>query len=435
MKILNSELFDKVQKDSSKSLTLTGLVDDIIASDKKLKSLIMRANPGDDLLYSTGFDMLDYRNGQKVLFKDPKSGSEKALDVVGLNGGSMHMFIGKTNVGKSTIAAQIGYNIVKDFPLSSVFYFDIEKGFSDNRFMQLTGITPEECERKFRRYTGRVSTEALLKMIAQHSAMIEEHRDEFEIDTGVVDSMGRPVKIVQPSVYIIDSVRTLSSSTVVADEIEGSTSGGRIAKELTQFVVKVQPLITKANIIIIFINHISSKISMGTPTAAETIYGLKQDESVAGGHALKYLCATMIRFDTKGAWKVNTGEGYSFNGHFTQATLIKSRTNQAGSSVMLAFEQGKGFMNYMSKFYNLVEAGIVTGTQRRTLPGYPKSVWLKEVKGLIETDEDFRRCIDEACVPLLDNMLSDSTKNIHKEDDVEAEKLALAEIEEAMKEE
>ena len=142
MKILNAELFDKVQKDSSKSLTLTGMVDDIIAGDKKLKSLIMRANPGDDLLYSTGFDMLDYRNGQKVLFKDPKSGSEKALDVVGLNGGSMHMFIGKTNVGKSTIAAQIGYNIVKDFPLSSVFYFDIEKGFSDNRFMQLTGITP-----------------------------------------------------------------------------------------------------------------------------------------------------------------------------------------------------------------------------------------------------------------------------------------------------
>lgn len=433
MKILNSELLNKVQKESSSSLSLTGIVDDIISNDKKLKSLIMRANPGDDLLYSTGFDMLDYRNGQKVLFKDTATGKEKALDVVGLNGGSMHMLIGKTNVGKSTIAAQIGYNIVKDYPLSSVFYFDIEKGFSDTRFMQLTGITAEECEKKFRRYTGRISTESLLKMIAQHSEMIEKNREAFEIDTGVVDALGRPVKIVQPSVYIIDSVRTLSSSTVVTDEIEGSTSGGRIAKELTQFLIKVQPLITKANIIILFINHISSKMSVGTPTAAETIYGLKQDESIAGGHALKYLCSTILRFDTKGAWKVTTGEGYSFNGHFTQATIIKTRTNQAGSSVMLAFEQGRGFMNYMSKFYNLVEAGIVTGTQRRTLPGYPKSVWLKEVKDLIETDELFRECIDKAVEPLLDSMLSDSTKS-HLINQAEYEELALAEIEEAMKE-
>lgn len=433
MKILNSELLNKVQKESSPSLSLTGIVDDIISNDKKLKSLIMRANPGDDLLYSTGFDMLDYRNGQKVLFKDTATGVEKALDVVGLNGGSMHMLIGKTNVGKSTIAAQIGYNIVKDYPLSSVFYFDIEKGFSDTRFMQLTGINAEECEKKFRRYTGRISTESLLKMIAQHSEMIEKHREEFEIDTGVVDALGRPVKIVQPSVYIIDSVRTLSSSTVVTDEIEGSTSGGRIAKELTQFLIKVQPLITKANIIILFINHISSKMSVGTPTTAETIYGLKQDESIAGGHALKYLCSTILRFDTKGAWKVTTGEGYSFNGHFTQATIIKTRTNQAGSSVMLAFEQGRGFMNYMSKFYNLVEAGIVTGTQRRTLPGYPKSVWLKEVKDLIETDELFRECIDKAVEPLLDSMLSDSTKS-HLINQTEYEELALAEIEEAMKE-
>lgn len=431
MKLLNKDVYDKAPKGDN--LTISGMIDNIIASDKKLSKMIKRANPGDDLLYSTGFDILDYRNGKKMLFKDPKTEEEKALDVVGLNGGSMHMFIGKTNVGKSTIAAQIGYNIVKNFPLSSVFYFDIEKGFSDDRFMQLTGISAEECERKFRRYTGRISTETLLKMLAEHANMIEENREQFEIDTGVVDELGRPVKIVQPSVYIVDSVRTLSSANVVTDEIEGSTVGGRIAKELTQFVVKAQPLITTTNIIIIFINHISDKISMGAPTAAETIYGLKQDESVSGGKALKYLCGTMIRFDTKGAWKVVKGEGYDFDGHFTQATIIKTRTNKAGQSVMLAFEQGKGFMDYMSKFYNLVDKGIVTGTQRRTLPGYPKSVWLKEVKGLIETDPEFRKAIDEAVEPILQEMLSDSTQRNHLDDERE-EAEAMAELEAMEKE-
>ncbi|MGL5711945.1 MAG: hypothetical protein ACRCX2_02925, partial [Paraclostridium sp.] len=350
----------------------------------------------------------DYRNGKSVTFYDRKTNDPKKFDVVGWTGGAMHMIVGNTNVGKSTIAAQIGYNITKDYPASGVFYYDIEGGFSDERYMQINKITKEECGSKFRRLRGRISTDSLLKLLASHAKKIEENREVYEIDTGVNDGFGRPVKFIQPTVYIIDSVKTLCSSTVVDDEIEGSMAGGRIAKEITQFVVKAQPIVSSANIILIFINHINAKMTTGTPTAAETIYGLKQDESISGGKALKYLCSSIWRFDTAGSLKVEEGKTYDFDGHFTLAKSIKTRSNKAGKDVKLAFIQSEGFLDGVSKFEFLQEKGVITGTMRRTVPGYPKSVWLKEVKTLWEVDPEFRDAINTAIKPFLDEMLSQS---------------------------
>lgn len=392
---------------------MASIIDSVLLGDKKLGAMIRQATAGDDLLFPTGFDLLDYRNGKSLNFYDRKTGEGKKFDVVGITGGSMHMIVGNTNVGKSTIAAQIAYNITKDYPASATFYFDIEKGFSDDRFMQINKIDKDTCKAKFRRLVGKINTESLLKTLSETAKKIEENKALYEIDTGVNDSMGRPVKFIQPTVFVIDSVKTLSSSTAVDDEIEGSTVGGRIAKEITQFVVKAQPIISSANIILIFINHINSAISLGAPKAAETIYGLKQDESISGGKALKYLCSSIFRFDTSGALKITKDKTYAFDGHFTIGKSIKTRSNKAGQEVKLAFVQGEGFLNDLSNFEFLIEQGVITGTQRRSVPGYPKSLWLKEVLPTLESDPELKRCLDILMQPFLQDMLSsyDETKH------------------------
>ncbi|MGL6099411.1 MAG: hypothetical protein ACRC0G_07285 [Fusobacteriaceae bacterium] len=427
------KLLKPITGKDSNMVSISSILDDILRKDKKLGSMLRQATAGDDLLFPTGFDLLDYKNGKSLSFHDRATGEGSKFDVVGVTGGSMIMIVGNTNVGKSTIAGQIAYNITKNYPASATFYFDIEKGFSDDRFMQINKIGVSECKEKFRRIVGKITTESLLKALAETAKVIEANRDIYEVDTGMDDALGRPVKFIQPTVFVIDSVKTLSSSTAVEDEIEGSTVGGRIAKEITQFVVKAQPIISSANIILLFINHINSALSLGTPKAAETIYGLKQDESISGGKALKYLCSSIFRFDTSGALKITKDKTYAFDGHFTIGKSIKTRSNKAGQEVKLAFIQGEGFMNDLSNFEFLVEQGVITGTQRRTVPGYPKSLWLKEVIPTLESDPALKECLDILMKPFLHEMLSSYDEAISEEPLTEEELSEIMnEIEESL---
>ena len=67
----------------------------------------------------------------------------------------------------------------------------------------------------------------------------------------------------------------------------------------------------------------------------------------------------MIRFDDHSKFKEN--EGFGISGSLVDLTLIKSRTNAAGSVATLVFNQDTGFDPELSLFYLLKENGKING--------------------------------------------------------------------------
>lgn len=78
-----------------------------------------------------------------------------------------------------------------------------------------------------------------------------------------------------------------------------------------------------------------------------------------GGNTPIYLSNNMIRFDDHSKFKPT--EGFGIAGTLVDLTLVKSRTNSAGSFATLVFDQDNGFDEELSLFYLLKEKGKLNG--------------------------------------------------------------------------
>ncbi len=67
----------------------------------------------------------------------------------------------------------------------------------------------------------------------------------------------------------------------------------------------------------------------------------------------------MIRFDDHS--KLKSSETFGIDGSLVDLTLVKSRTNKAGQSATLVFNQDNGFDPELSLFIMLKEAGRLGG--------------------------------------------------------------------------
>jgi hypothetical protein len=124
----------------------------------------------------------------------------------------------------------------------------------------------------------------------------------------------------------------------------------------------------EANIIMIFINHITAKVETGvTPTQASINY-LKQNESLPGGLAPQYLTNTLIKITT--ASKLDEEKTYKVKGFEAKIELIKSRTAPAGRSINMIFNQAEGFDEELSTLeYIKANGGLKGGGKSYYLEG------------------------------------------------------------------
>ena len=91
-----------------------------------------------DFTTNTGLMNLDYLNGQIV----PLDNGDKQL-YTGLSNGRIVMCIGKSGTGKSTMAMQIGANIIQNYENGLLYLFDFEQNNTKERFRMVTGVTEE----------------------------------------------------------------------------------------------------------------------------------------------------------------------------------------------------------------------------------------------------------------------------------------------------
>lgn len=306
----------------------------------------------------TGFMNIDYLNGIAIKQDNGNIKISKGIDC-----GKIITIIGKSGSGKTTLAIQIASSIVKPFEQSTIFFLDAESGTTESRIRMVTGMSHEEYKTKVSLKHG-ISTDMVIRNIAQIHKLKLEHEKELLMDDpdGNLDDDGRIKRILPPTVVIVDSIAMLvpeGGDDDFDDGLQGQMLATKMAKANTQMAKFAVSRCNSANIILIFINHITQKVSTGPTPVASSINFLKQDESLPGGNAIQYLTNTLIKTVTSS--KLDEEKTYGIKGFYVKVELIKSRTAPAGSVTNLIYDQVNGFDNELSMLEYLKDNSFIKG--------------------------------------------------------------------------
>ena len=393
------------------------LVDSFRKATEKMKDYRMKVETETPVAYPTGFLTFDFRNGTTAISLLP-DGSHRQYYSIGLADGSIVMVIGRSACGKTTWAIQAAGNIVRNFENSAIYYEDIEGGISNSRLYKLAGMSPEVAKSKFIHRNTGITCEnfyARIKMI--HDIKLN-NRDEFQYDTGIYNELGERVYKLQPTIVILDSLALLMPETLSEeDELSGQMSTTATAKMNAKIFRTIIPMLKAANIILIVINHITQAIAINPMQRkkAQVSY-LKMDESLPGGNTPIYLANNIIRFDDGS--KLKESEVFGFDGNITEVTLVKSRTNKAGQSVPMVFDQSNGFDADLSMFIFLKQRGRVNGAGAYLYldDRSDKKFSQKGFKEKLASDPEFKQIFNVIALDEMKSMLSE-TYEYHEEDD------------------
>lgn len=360
---------------------------------------------------STGFRVLDYFNGTY----SPSQGTIRT----GIDNGKIVQIIGKSGSGKSTLAIQMAANIVNQHEHSSVFHFDIETATSSDRVMGVTGYTQEQFNNKWNLIDTGIYAETLFNTLAKVHKWKLQNKEHLMYDTGVKDDNGDPIMEYQPTVFLLDSLAMLMPQSIEgSEELKGQMIATQAAKANTQLFKRITSLGKEANIIVIFINHITTNIGIGVTPPASLINYLKQDEALPGGKAAIYLTNTLIKVEPK--TKLTEDKTLKIKGFMAELTIIKSRTAPAGTKFTLVFDQTNGFMESLSLLEYLKAAKLILGGGRSyyVVGMEDRKFSLGTFKDRYDDEEDFRNHVHKVAEASLADIIKHPDRITAMEEEV-----------------
>lgn len=378
--------------------------DEVKNKYKKDPRMYQEAKPG--VMYSTGFLGFDFLNGELNLSVDKDTGEEFKYLSVGVLDGSITTFIGRSGCGKSTFAFQAGCNIIGRFDDADLYIDSIEGGMTQTRMEQLSHWSPEKVkDRIVARDTGITAENFFERINLIHNLKLA-NKEEFEYDTGKVDTLGNPIIKFKPTVYILDSLAMLMDEVYTSENemTNGMASTGQ-AKSNTRILKTIVPKLKMANIVLFLINHINQKPDNNpyAKTKPQVAY-LKMGETMPGGNAAVYLANNMIRFDDKEIKDEETAE--------VTLQLVKSRTSSTGRSVTLLFPKKVGFEPDLSLFLMLNKAGVIVNKGAYFgLKDDDFKFFRKDFKKVLYENSEFREKFINASIDYLSKMITNSECN------------------------
>ncbi len=369
-----------------------------------------------DVMYPTGFLNLDYLNGTRIFVVSDSM--NMSYTSIGILDGTAVQLIGRTHCGKTTFAVQMAANIVRPFKTSLIFHDDIEGGCNSRRYEILTKFTQQElAERYIYRNTG-ITIENFYERIKMIHDLKVKEPNEYMYDTGLYDFKGDKIFKYEPTIYIVDSIPLLMPKDIMdADELSGQMAVTSVAKNNTFVFRKITQLCKEANIILITINHILEDVQINPMMHKKTsIPYLKQGERLPGGMAAQYLASTLIRCDV-GA-KLKPEETFGIRGFKGEFQVIKSRTNVAGRTVPMIFNQETGFDNELSLFELLKMNNKIKGSGSYLYLGERDDIKfsMKTFKSTLKEYPELRQVLAMEALPILEDLLSNTDEFGYMED-------------------
>lgn len=368
----------------------------------KHKNLIESNN--EFTVYSTGFQALDAINAFAVPYNLPDG--RVATDIArGVIGGRFITLIGMAGTGKSTLADQIGWNIVKGFPNGLLIHCDIEETVLRPRLLETLGVSVSSPDNdRIIVKKDNVYIEDILTLVNDICLFKENLKDDckYEIDGKWFGK--KSVKIYEPTVIIVDSLPSFTSSNVDTTALDGQMTTNRDVAMVSQFYTKLLSKINKYNITIIATNHVKPKIVVDVynPPPSQLML-LGKSETLPRGQAPIFYATNIIRLYAAGKSSLIKKDEYGFDGFEATAVAAKSKTAFVGGSCKLIFREDKGFDEAYTLLATAYDNDIVCGRNPYLyLNGDDTHKFSKANFGeKFENDPEFREAILKSMEPIL----------------------------------
>jgi len=394
-------------------------LNDIIRSDPKAFGGVSDY----DFTTKTGFENIDYLNGQIVTLDS----GEKQL-YTGLSNGRIVMIIGKSGTGKSTLAMQMGYNIIKRYENGLMYIVDFESNNTKERFRSVTGCSEDYYSSHCTILRDGISTESTLMLLAKIKQFKVDHEKEISVpnENGIKDpSTGELVKVLPPTVVIVDSLAMMMPKDIISEEeMAGGMQATAIAKSNTQFFKRAVQICNKANIILLMVNHITQQVAIGVTPPTAVINYLKQDEAISGGKAAIYVTDTLIKI-TAGT-KLDADKLWGIKGFEAKIEICKSRHAPAGRAINMIYDQTNGFRNDLSMLDYIKACGGLKGNgMAYYIDGHDQYKFkLSNFKEKFDTIPEFRDIVTTYARAYLKSSIKESDNVRIEEDQAKAKEEA-----------
>ncbi len=351
-------------------------------------------------VYSTGFKALDAINAFMIPYKE-SNGNTKADVAEGIIGGRFVTIVGASGTGKSTLADQIGWNIVKPFPNGILIHVDCEQTVLAQRLYEIIGVDFNNSEDTDRIIIKQSDTyiEDVLTLINEICANKEALGSEVMYDAPGKWFGKKTVKLYEPTVVIIDSLPMFSSKMMDGEAIEGQMAVNRDIAALSQFYQKLLSKMNKYNITVIATNHIRPKIVVDVYNAPPPqLMLLNKSETLPKGQTPIYYASTIYRLNAAGKSAMFTPEDYGFSGFECTAQAAKSKSALIGAHCKMIFREDAGFDNAYTILATAYDNKMVQGRNPNLyIEGAPEFKFSRKDFGTkYNTNEEFRKAIDTA---------------------------------------
>ena len=365
------------------------------------KGLLEEATPL--IGYATQMLPFDFRNGYQVNVHDEDGKVIDRWANIGLFGGTFITVTGKTSTAKTAFCVQMAAEICRPFEAAEFHLLDIEGSSNPSRVMKLINYDSfDDIKNKFQYHDEFQYIEDVFEFVNEMAKIKLDNRDVFATDNTHRNEFGEVRKTLAPTVLIIDSLPMLVTKDLEGMEgMAGQTYNGRKAIQISQFYKRLRPVIKKANIIIMVINHLNFKMDMNpfAKSQAQIMY-MKQDEAMPGGNAPLYLAQSVLKFTSCAKY---TAEKDGYDGFAIRIDIIKSKTNRAGTSCVLIYDADYGFDKYRTLFEFLKENALIEGRNPYLyIKGCPDMKFSsKDFRDACITNRDLYKTAVIAALPIL----------------------------------
>lgn len=298
-----------------------------------------------DYSYPTGISVIDYAYGYEINIKNDDGEIVGKRICRGLQAGTFNVITGATQSFKTTIGMQICANIAYKFD-GNVYHYDAENRLVVQRLKTITKLPDSWFDDEYPRYklkSGAIGYDTLQSDITDIWRMKMQHKDKLLRDTGVLDTHGKPIKLMPPTIVFLDSISDViakeydinNKKTIDGvEDLRSNMAGAQYAKTLRNFLGDVLPMLKEANIIFICIAHKSVNVSTNVFSGPKKQfqYG-SHDEKIAGGKALEYNASALINLSAEVSEDSRYHESSDgFEGNTVLFEPTKSSTNESGNA-------------------------------------------------------------------------------------------------------
>ena len=314
--------------------------------------------------YALGFPILDQLLGCKYIYED-EDGTTRQKTQIGVPSGTFTMFLGASQSGKSTAAAQAAWNIVEPFDeYAEVYWDDGENAATYERIQGITGAPARRLEKQFKLIPShKVSTyDQVLEQIVQISEHKKKHKKEYMYNTGEKDFWGNEIVMYKPTILVMDSLMKFTSDGEETDEISDNYSGGREAVARGKFMRNSLSYMGEYNINVFVIHHWSKDMRQGFESKEKQLPHLPTGKWVSGGDKIILYSSSIIMFipkNDKSEKKTEDVNGY--NGQPIDVLISKSRTSAGGTIAHMEFVQEAGFDPRLTLMRFAKDNKLITG--------------------------------------------------------------------------